>query len=732
VTDKIQKRQISVNGRDFESLESVAREYGMSRNTLDYRLLMGWTPEEACGLKPRPSHAASTPGIPVKVQGYEFKNIKAAAKHFGRAYTHVFDRLKNGCTIEQALGLVKRTDSLQSEYPELAKQWHPTKNSPLTASDVTPHSGQKVWWLCMNGHAWNAMIGSRTRGYGCPYCAGQKPTADRNLAKHYPLLLSEWDWDRNGNNKPDDFTPRSKSKVWWKCAKGHSWQASIGNRTRKDVKNSCPVCLNRILSEANSLAKVRPDIANDWHLLKNLPLTPDDVVAGGDEKVWWVCKHGHEWQATVGSRVINGTGCSKCSLQTSRIEIAIYSELVALFDNVAWREKISGYECDIYLPDCKIGVEIDGVYWHLQRPEQELAKSAAFEGAGIQLFRLREDGLPLLSERDIFYKYSEDKFLVIARLLGSLLKHAELSEKQSAKLCDYINGSGLINYKFYREMVANLPAPPPGQSLADNHPEIAKEWAYDLNAPLSPEHFRPQATLKIWWRCENGHTWKTTPNNRVSQGNGCPFCPRKVVLAPADKNLALVNPGLASEWHPEKNGDLRPEEVWPSSNKKIWWRCNKGHEWQAKVNGRSNGNGCPYCYGRYATKENNLASKYPKLLTEWDEEKNTGVSPSDFTPHVSKKVWWRCTKGHSWQATIYNRAKNKSGCPVCVQNASRKHTIEDFQNIANKRGGICLSEQFTSSKLKLKFCCKEGHVWETRADGILYSNQWCPICGRKR
>lgn len=55
----------------------------------------------------RPIHAASTSGIKVKVQGHEFNNIKEAAKYYGRAYTHVFDRLKNGCTIEQALGLVR-------------------------------------------------------------------------------------------------------------------------------------------------------------------------------------------------------------------------------------------------------------------------------------------------------------------------------------------------------------------------------------------------------------------------------------------------------------------------------------------------------------------------------------------------------------------------------------------------------------------------------------------------
>lgn len=731
MTDNNQKRPIIVDGRAFDSINSAASAFGVSRNTVDYRLSKGWTPEEACGLEPRPSHSASTAGIAVKVQDREFHSIRDAAKYFGRSYTHIFARLKEGCTIEQALGLVRRSDSLQSEYPELAKQWHPSKNALLTASDVTPHSGQRVWWQCQNGHDWKAVISSRTRGHGCPYCAGQRPTADRNLATEYPALLNEWNWEKNGHQKPEGFTPRSKSTVWWKCGKGHSWQAAINNRTR-DTRNLCPYCSNRKLCEDNSLAKSRPDLAKEWHPFKNAPLTPNDVVAGGFRKVWWVCKHNHEWQATLASRVHNGTGCSKCSLQTSRIEIAVYSELEALLGDVAWRERIAGYECDIYLRDRRIGVEIDGVYWHRRRPEQESAKSAAFEAEGVQLFRLREEGLPLLSDRDVPYKSSEDEFLVISRLVSNLLRFAHLREPQSAKLREYVQGPGLINESLYRKLVANLPAPPPGHSLADKHPEIAKQWASDLNTPLSPEHFRPQANKKVWWRCEKGHTWKTTPNIRVFQGTGCPSCPRKAVPAPADRNLAVITPGLANEWHPEKNGELRPSDMWPNSNHKVWWQCSKGHEWSATVGSRAAGSGCPYCYGRYATKENNLESQYPELLAEWDREKNASLNPAEFTPHVGKKVWWRCMKGHSWQATIYNRAKNRSGCPACARHVSRKYSIEDINAMANRRGGKCLSDEYTNCKIKLRFCCKEGHIWEARADAILYTNKWCPVCGRIR
>ena len=724
-------RPITIAGRAYDSLESAARAFGLSRNTVDYRLAKGWTPEEAFDLKPRPRHAASTAGIVVTVEGREFKSIKDAAKYFGRSYTHVFARLKDGCTIEKALGLVRRTDSLQSENPELASQWHSAKNAPLTAADVTPRSGRRVWWRCPRGHEWAAVIASRSRGNGCPYCAGQRPTAMRNLATEYPALLAEWDWEKNGDNRPEQFSPRSKSKVWWKCQKGHSWEANINNRTRFTA-NSCPICLNRLLSDANSLANARPDLATDWHPSKNLPLTPRDVVAGGSRKVWWVCKHGHEWQATVGSRVINGSGCSKCSLQTSRIEIAVYAELAALFLDVGWREKIAGYECDVYLRQHAIAVEVDGVYWHRRRPEQEAAKSVAFAKEGVALFRLREDGLPLLSERDSSYRSSEEEIAVVARLVAKLLQHSDLPSAQVIKLRDYVRDARLLNESLYRKLVASLPAPPPGFSLADKHPEIAQEWAYDLNAPLSPEHFRPQANKKVWWRCASGHEWRTTPNIRVFQGTGCPSCPRKPQLAPAEKNLAIANPQLAREWHPHMNQDLRPEHVWPYSNRKVWWQCVRGHEWHATVSTRAGGAGCPYCYGRFATEEKNLAKLHPQLLAEWDRERNADLNPSELTPYSNRKAWWRCTRGHYWQATIYNRTRNKSGCPDCARAANRRYSIEDIQAIANRKGGACLSDEFTSSRKTLKYRCEHGHVWEARADALLYSDKWCPECGRKQ
>lgn len=81
---------------------------------------------------------------------------------------------------------------LIEKMPELAKQWHPTRNKDISLNDVTCGSGKKVWWKCSNGHEWQAIIGDRARGNGCPYCAGKIATLENCLATVNPKLAEEW------------------------------------------------------------------------------------------------------------------------------------------------------------------------------------------------------------------------------------------------------------------------------------------------------------------------------------------------------------------------------------------------------------------------------------------------------------------------------------------------------------------------------------------------------------
>jgi hypothetical protein len=199
---------------------------------------------------------------------------------------------------------------LHSVNPTLAGEWHPTTNGPLTPKDVTRASTKKVWWLCSEGHEWEAQVSWRSRGNKCPYCSGRAVGSDNFLGIIYAELARQWHPERNGNLSPKDVTPYSTRKVWWICERGHEWQAVIYNRSRG---RGCPYCSGKAVCEDNSLYASNPSLAAEWHPEKNGSLTPKDVTPSSNKRVWWQCEKGHQWQAYVHSRSRGYGGCSYCS-----------------------------------------------------------------------------------------------------------------------------------------------------------------------------------------------------------------------------------------------------------------------------------------------------------------------------------------------------------------------------------------------------------------------------------
>ena len=201
--------------------------------------------------------------------------------------------------------------SLASTHRIISKQWHPKKNGALTPRDVLPASRKRVWWLCPKGHVWDAVVYSRTlNGTGCPYCAGKKASRDNCLAARYPKVAREWHKEKNGKLTPRNITYGSKKKVWWRCRKGHEWQAPVCDRTSG---KGCPACAHRKLTGDNNLEALRPTVAAEWHPSKNRPLKPAHVFPGSAHRIWWKCEQNHVWQATINSRTTLGTGCPYCS-----------------------------------------------------------------------------------------------------------------------------------------------------------------------------------------------------------------------------------------------------------------------------------------------------------------------------------------------------------------------------------------------------------------------------------
>jgi hypothetical protein len=201
-------------------------------------------------------------------------------------------------------------------------------------------------------------------------------------------------------------------------------------------------------------------------------------------------------------------------------------------------------------------------------------------------------------------------------------------------------------------------------------PKLACEWHNTLNMKLTAADVTPNSHKRVWWKCQYGHEWQTTVKDRHQKRTGCPYCAGNKPTP--ERNLVSEASELVKEWHFEKN-TIAPELVAPFSNKKFWWRCIKGHEWQSNVLNRRNGSGCPFCAGRYASSQHNLLVDNPKLASEWHSNKNGTTKPSDVTPSSSKRVWWHCPNGHEWIASI-NKRRHYPGCPFCLNRVSKKGT----------------------------------------------------------
>lgn len=278
---------------------------------------------------------------------------------------------------------------------------------------------------------------------------------------------------------------------------------------------------------------------------------------------------------------------------------------------------------------------------------------------------------------------------------------------------------------------------PEQNCLAKQFPMLAVEWDSEKNAPLTPKDITPGSHKLIWWRCQNGHSYRSAVKTRV-QGSRCPYCAGKNVL-PEETSLATEYPSIAKEWDAAKNVPLLPTQVISGTRRKVWWRCPNGHSWRAAVYSRTTlGTGCPVCTGRQALAgENDLATLYPDIAAQWDEEKNGALHPSNVTAGSNRRVWWRCEKGHSYRAVIAQRG---DGCPYC---ANRK-VLPGFNDLATAAplvakqwhetlNGALTPEMVTAgSHKKAWWQCSYGHAWKA----AIYSRAGvqqcdCPVCAGK-
>lgn len=631
--------------------------------------------------------------------------------------------------------------NLATEYPELKAEWD-NKRNPSPPEAYLPKSKRSVYWHCIKNHRWAATICDRVKTVEkarrsgrpiCPYCSGERVSATYNLITEHPEVAREWDYIKNAGQKPEDFSPHSNYKAWWICSysSSHQWNAKISNRT--SLKRGCPLCAK-------------------------------------------------EFKMSYPARVL------------------FYYLRQACPDCVC-EEPFLKYKMDIFLPSINVVIEHDGYYYHSGKASKERAgkKDAALHKSGLQVLRVSDSKdlseSVIIQKEAIIYRYDErNQYLdhmiaAVFRYLGlkpvnfdhqrdlyeinQLYYHErkkrtlaveyhdlakEWSSKNKMKPDTVLSGSSrkvwwhcqkceqeypttVVNRTKNRSncpFCANLQVYE-GNCLAMLRPEIAFQWYPTLNAPFTPHDVVPGSEKEAYWKCSNGHVWKARICSRTSPR--CPACePYPASPAKSSFSLQALNPALAKLWHPTRNMLLMPDDVTAKSNRKVWWQCEKGHEWQAVINKMQKiqlGRYCPYCHDRAICADNSLLTRNPELAHEWDYERNFPLTPDQVLYCSSKKYWWK--RGEfSWQASVKNR-QNKGDCIprsqylMYYQHLRLSATHPELEKQWDYTKNVPLTpDQVTAKSTKVVWWrCDRGHEWKTAVSKRIRGDN-CPYCSGHR
>ena len=451
--------------------------------------------------------------------------ICAKGHHFD---SRLNSRIYQNCNCPYCSGqrLLVGFNDLQTTYPDIASEWHPTKNGDLKPTDVSIGSNKKVWWLGKCGHEWCANIHPRKKGVGCPKCKlelhtsfseqaiyyyankyypdsinGDKSAIGMELDIYIPSKSVAIEYDGQAYHSPNRKTDVKKNQI---CKESGILLIRI-QETNDYLYDDC-ICITRnknrskseltsvikqvftllgndnadidvvrdeseILSlymsikERNGLSALYPDLAKEWHPTKNGLLTPDKVISGSMQSVWWLGKCGHEWQSRVAHRS-NGVGCPYCNNSGTHVLPGV-NDLQTVCPDIAkeWNYKRNqdlknGFGEDISTPDkVKCG-----------------------------------------SSQKVWWKGTcgHEWDMPISDRTGK--KHAG---------CPYCsNHRLLVGFN----------------DLASMYPEVAKEWHPTKNGEKTPDKVLYGSGTKVWWLGECGHNWQDRIIDRTTGNMGCPYC----------------------------------------------------------------------------------------------------------------------------------------------------------------------------------------------------------------
>ncbi len=536
--------------------------------------------------------------------------------------------------------------SLAETHPELAAQAHDW--DPRT---VKSKSNQRKSWICDFGHVWTTVVSHRTRGHGCPICSNHQVLAGFNdVATTHPIVAQQaYGWDTT------KYVSGSRARLEWICSDGHIWAATLSDRVLRGT--GCPYCSGRlVIKGTNDLATLLPDLAleaDGWD--------PTTVKIGSNKKVTWRCTQGHSYIAGIDKRS-SRSGCPICSNH----------QVLAGFNDLATTDPELAGESDGWDPTTIKAGSNKKLTWKGKCGHgwDAVVSSRALNGRGCPVCVNKKI---LIGFNDLAITHPEiaaqadgwDPTTVSAGHDRALQWKCESNHSYSSRV---YSRTGKLQQGC--PICSNNQVLVGFNDLATTHPEIAAQadgW--------DPSTITFGSGLQKTWRCKNAHLWKATITS-VVRGSGCTVCLNRLIISGLN-DLATTHPEIAAQtdgWDPTTIGS--------GHGSRKAWKCSLGHFWKTSPSNRTlQDTKCPVCSGRQLeTGFNDLQTKFPDVAAQAD-----GWDPTTINAGTNKKMKWKCSENHRWNAAVSSRTSLGSGCPSCAiygfdpNKISWLYLIENFE-----------------------------------------------------
>lgn len=517
----------------------------------------------------------------------------------GHSYEARIDSRMSGtgcpyCSNKKAL---KGYNDLFTSNPELKDEWDFAKNIGVNPEQLTYGSSKKVWWKCSTcDYSWKTKVFERTKGKGCPCCAGKVVVIGKNdLETTHSYLVKDWDYDRNGKTKPKSVSYGSNAKVYWKChICGWEWKAKVNDRSKSNG-TGCPNCSNH---KGTSF----PQQAIAYYFKKsNVEIKQREKINGIELDIYipklllGIEYDGYYWHKEVDFN-------KDIVMANNNIEIIhIFDGMEKLYvsKNVVFCKYERSYDYLnktihqlFFLINNKYGLALtDDI--NIERDKNEIYSSYLYCKYNSVIISYPE----LMEEWDfekntkvdlkMFSKGSDEKFWWKCKNCGYIWR-ASISHRVNGTNCPLCSNKIVVEGE---------------NDLTTTDSELSKEWNYEKNGLKKPQQYSCGSGEKVWWKCSVcNYEWQKRIVDRHN-GKGCPVCAGRKVLK-GYNDLFTTNPELEKEWDFEKNTNISPEKISKGKHLKVWWKCSVcGHEWDAYVFNRSRGKGCPNCYKKSHNKD---------------------------------------------------------------------------------------------------------------------------------